>query len=165
MSTHIQAMNEEAKKNAVTMMTTLQSQGVFKRWITIDDPWQPDLTQLHLFGTLSDISGKFNTAARRQVRCSPHLHAFITGHTSYAQPVTGPSPEAALAALLKHCLVRPHIMFKDAHSPYQLLCSSHMILDMAFVRAVMTASAWLGPDAMPTGYIHNWPPPEGDARL
>ena len=52
MSTHIQAMNEEAKKNAVAMMTTLQSQGVFKRWIAIDDPWQPDLTQLHLFGTL-----------------------------------------------------------------------------------------------------------------
>ena len=140
--------------NAVVMMTTLQSQGVFKRWITIDDPWQPDLTQLHLFGTLPDLSGKFSTAATRQVRCSPHLHAFIIGHTSYAQPVIGPSPEAALAALLSHCFVRPQSMFKDACSPYQLLCSSHMILDMAFVRAVIAASAWLGPDAMPVGYIY-----------
>ena len=56
-------------------------------------------------------------------------------------------------------------MFKDTYSPYQLLAMSHMILDMAFVRAVLLASAWLGPSAMPAGYIPSWPPPESDAGL
>ena len=68
-------------------------------------------------------------------------------------------------ALLQHCFVRHQSMFKDAYSPYQLLCSSHMILDMAFVRAVHAASAWLGPDAMPAGYIQTWPPLEGATGL
>ena len=52
------------------------------------------------------------------------------------------------------------IMFTGAFSPYQLLCMIDMILDMAFVRAVLTASFWLGPDAMPAGYIPTWPPSE-----
>ena len=56
-------------------------------------------------------------------------------------------------------------MFKDAYSAYQLLCSSQMIVDMAFVRAVIAASAWLGPGAMPVGYIDSWPPPEGEEGL
>ena len=99
-------------------------------------------------------------ASRRQVRCSPQLVAFIQNHTSYQQQVSGPDPEAALRHLLRRCFVGEHLMFKDAYSAYQLLCSSQMIIDMAFVRAVLAASSWLGPDAMPAGYIHTWPPPE-----
>ena len=56
-------------------------------------------------------------------------------------------------------------MFNNAYSPYQLLASSHMVLDMAFARAVLVASAWLGPDAMPAGYIQTWPPLEGATGL
>ena len=146
-------------------MHAFHSEGKFRRWHSIVDPWKPDLTLLQLFGSLPDINRQFSTPSRRLVRCRPQLNAFILGHTTYKHSFIGPDPEQALRALLRRCFLRDHLMFRDAHSPYQLLCSSHMILDMAFVRAVMTASSWLGPDAMPTGYIHNWPPPEGDAGL
>ena len=114
---------------------------------------------LAFFGSLPDVNNRFNAAARRQVRCSPQLAAFIVGHTAYKQPIVGPDQEAALRCLLRSCFVREICMFTNTCSPYQLLCRSHMILDMAFVRAVLTASAWLGPDAMPAGYTPTWPPP------
>ena len=120
---------------------------------------------LSFFGSLQDINGKFNTAARRLVRCSPQLSAYIIAYTAYKHPVTGPSPDHALECLLRHCFIRGACMFEGAYTPYQLLCSSHMILDMAFVRAILLASEWLGPIAMPTGYIQTWPPLEGDAGL
>ena len=139
MSAFIQAMSEEAMSHTTATMITLHSQRAFTRWITIDDPWQPDLSLLHLFGSLPDIDRRFNTASRRQVRCSPQLAAFIIAHTAYKDTTTGPSPEVALNCLLRHCFVREAYMFNNAYSPYQLLCSSHMILDMAFVRAVIAA--------------------------
>ena len=43
--------------------------------------------------------------------------------------------------------------------------NSHMSLDMAFVRAVLLASALLGEEAMPVDFISTWPPPECDAGL
>ena len=158
-------MSNEAVSHTTTTMTLLDSQNTFKRWITINDPWQPDLSLLHLFGSLPDMYGKFNTASRRQVRCSPQLAAFIQNHTFYKPKSSVPDPEAALRHLLKVCFVAENMMFKDAYSAYQLLCSSQLIIDMAFVRAVLTASAWLGPDAMPAGYIPTWPPPECDTGL
>ena len=125
----------------------------------------PILLFLHCFGSLPDRDGRFNTAARRQVRCSPQLAAYIVAQTTYAQPVTGPCPNLALTCLLKHCFIRSNYMFQGVFSSYQLLCSSHMVLDMAFIRAVLAAAEWLGPGAMPAGYIQTWPPLEEDAGL
>ena len=165
MGRFVRGMGNAATNDAVTVMNTLNAQGVFKKRVSIAQQWQPDLPLLHHFGSLPDINGKFNTVARRQVRCSPQLSAFITCNTAYRHPPTGPSPEVALHCLLRHCFVGSAFMFKDACSPYQLLCSSHMLLDMAFVRAVIAASAWLGPDAMLVGYISTWPPPESETGL
>ena len=165
MAAVVQAVSHEARSYAVAKMTTLHTQGAFNQWISIEDPWQPDAALVHLFGTVSDINGKFSSLAKRQVRCSPQLAAFIVARTTYKHPVTGPDPEAALKALLSRCFLHSAIIFKDAHSPYQLLSTSHLILDMAFVRAVRLASAWMGPEAMPAAYILSWPPQEGDARL
>ena len=84
---------------------------------------------------------------RRHVRCSPRLASFIRGHTMYKEPVWGSDPQAALRFLLRSCFVCDGLIFNDSFSPYQLLCSSQMILDM------------------PAGYIDTWPPREGDAGL
>ena len=161
----IKNMTPEATANALTKMNTLHGQGVFNSWPTIDDPWSPDISLLHFFGSLPDRDARFNTAARRQVRCSPQLAAYILQQTDYKTPLDGPCPNLALLYLLRHCFIRSNYMFKVAFTPYQLLCSSHMILDMAFVRAVRAASEWLGPAAMPAGYIQTWPPLEEDAGL
>ena len=165
MGAFIKGMTPVAMTNAVTKMTTLHGQGVFNSWPTIDDPWSPDLSLLHLFGSLPDRDARFNTAARRQVRCSPQLAAYILAQTDYKAPITGPCPHLALLCLLRHCFISSNSMFKVGFTPYQLLCSSHMILDMAFVRAVRAVSEWLGPVAMPAGYIQTWPPLEEDAGL
>ena len=159
MSAHIKAMSGEAISHTHDTLTTLQSRQAFHRWITLADPWQPDLQCLQFVGSLPDIHGSFGKASRRQVRCSPQLATFIGGHTRYVQPVIGPDPEGALRQLLRSCFVRADCMFKEACSPYQFLCRSQMIIDMAFVRAVLTASQWLGPHGMPIGYIGSWPPP------
>ena len=161
-------MSQEATNNAVTLMTTLHGQGVFKNWVAIDEPWQPDHALLQLFGSLPDINGKFNTTARRQVRCSPQLREFIFTHTSYRKMKTDDlNPELALQCLLESCFVSQQRMFKNGHSPHKLISLSHMCIDMAFCRAVLLASAWLGPEVMPAGYIatSTWPPPEDDAGL
>jgi hypothetical protein len=120
---------------------------------------------LSIFGTVSDINGQFTSLARRAARCSPQLSAYIIGYTAYKHPFTGPSPEHALECLLRHCFIRGAIMFQGPYSPYQLLCSSQMNLDMAFVRAVRIASEWLGPKEMPAGHILWWPPIEEDGGL
>ena len=161
----VKAMSSEATTQAVKTMNSLQRDGRFKSWIVITDPWKPDLTLLHLFGSLPNTGDKFSTAAKRQVRCSPQLAAFIHGHTGYADPPAGPDPVAALQCLLKSCFVRSPYMFKDSFSAFQLLSSSQLILDMAFVRAVLAASAWLGPHATAAGHKHAWQPLEVDAGL
>ena len=140
----------------------------FDKWLAISDPWQPDLTLLHHFGSLPDVDSTFPSPAKRQVRCSPQLAAFITCITTYKKQCP-PDPEGALRCLLSSCFVQYNCMFKDGFSPYQLLCSSQLVMDMAFARAVRAACQWLGPIAMPAGYIQTWPPqeppPAGDAGL
>ena len=165
MSAAILAMNQEAISHAHDRINALQSQHRFRRWITLSDPWQPDLQLLQNFGSLPDLDGGIGKASRRQVRCSPQLAAFIRGHTGYVQPLAGPDPEGALRYLFRRCFFRADCMFKDSCSPYQFLCRSQMIIDMAFVRAVLTASQWLGPHGMPIGYIESWPPPAPAAGL
>ena len=101
----------------------------------------------------------------RHVRCSPSLYAFIITYTGYAHGLSGANPEGALEKLLGSCFVGSQLLFTKAYSPYQLLCSSHMNMDMAFVRAVRLASALLGKEAMPVGFISTWPPTESDTGL
>ena len=161
----IQGMSEGATNLAIAAVRKLEDEGRFNKWVNMDDAWQPDQALYQLFGTLSDINAKFNTLARRSVRCSPQLSAYILAYTAYKHPITGPSPDHALECLLRHCFIRGAIMFQGAYTAYQLLCSSHMNLDMAFVRAIRVASEWLGPTAMPAGYIQIWPPIEEDAGL
>ena len=100
------------------------------------------------------------------MHCSPRLSAFIIGHTNYSHRADGPpDPKKALRALLRRCFVGGQWMWTLDYSLEKLFIHSHMILDMAFVRAVRVASAWLGPDAMPVGYIDTWPPQHDDAGL
>ena len=54
-------------------------------------------------------------------------------------------------------------MFKGEHTPCNLLCASHVNLDMAFIQAVRLASAWLGPEVMPAVYLSAWPPTSSHA--
>ena len=132
------------------------------------EPWAPDPSFYHCFGSLPDVDRRFDRPGRRQVKCSPELSAFILGFTDYKHPGDGmPNPEAAMSHLFKACFLMHHLMFRNDSSPYQFLARSHNIIDLAFVRAVLTASRWLGPDDMPTGYIAHWPPPqpEGDTGL
>ena len=120
---------------------------------------------LQQFETVPDKDNRFGTQARRQVRCSPQLDAFIHNHTGYMHCISGPNPVKALSLLLRSCFLGDNLLFTKAYSPYQLLCASHMSMDMAFVRAVLLASALLGEEAMPVGFISTWPPPECDAGL
>ena len=163
MAAFISSMSQEGLNHATSRIIALSMQGIFKRWVTIDDPWYPDTSLYHYFGSLPDIDRRFDKPSRRQVRCSPELSAFILGETSYAHPLDGPNPESAINCLFQKCFILPQCMFKNACSIYQLMCRSHHIIDLAFARAVLTVSKWLGPEAMPNGYIANWPPapPEG----
>ena len=92
------------------------------------------------------------------MRCSPQLAAFIEQHTRYKKPVVGADPEVALRYLLRACFVGDEKLFQNAWSPFNLLCSSNLVLDQAFLRAVVAASRWLGPETMPVGYTATWPP-------
>jgi hypothetical protein len=154
----IQGMGEGATKNAIGALRKLEKEGRFNKWVYVDDAWQPDPALYHVFGTLSDINKQFTSLAQRAARCSPQLSAFIVGYCGYTHPLNGPDPQLALTCLLRHCFLCDKSLFKDAYSPYQLLCSSHMILDLAFVRAVRVASDWLDHKEMPAGHILWWPP-------
>ena len=136
----------------------MQASGVFKRWITILDLWEPDFNILHNFGTLPNLDNKFSGSARRTVRCSPQLATFIEHHTAYKRMASGPEPEPALRHLLRACFVSEEKIFQGPFSPYNLLCSGNLVIDLAFMRAVVAASKWLGPHAFPAGYISEWPP-------
>ena len=148
-------------------MKELHNQNYFaERCITLPDPWQePALKLLHYFRSLPNLYAKFGKAGGPNVRCSPELGAFILGNTPYKHHFAGPDPEAAFRHLLRTCFPLADIMFQGACSPFQLLCRSHFILDMAFVRAVLAASHWLGPLWMPVGYISAWPPAQSVAAV
>ena len=92
------------------------------------------------------------------MRCSPQLAGFVEHYTPYKKPLTGADPEAALRGLLRACFVGQDKMFVNAWSPFHLLCGSNLVLDHAFLRAVVAATRWLGPDVMPVGYLATWPP-------
>ena len=146
-------------------MRDMQKLAAFKRWVTIPQLWEPGSSVLHNFGTLANVDSKFPNAPLRKVRCSPQLATFIEHFTDYKKTHAGPRPDAALLHLLGACFVSSHLMFTGAFSPYNLLCASNLVIDHAFIRAVLAASKWLGPNLLPVGYMPNWPPPYDEEQL
>jgi len=56
-------------------------------------------------------------------------------------------------------------MFVGAFSPYNLLVGGNLVMDLAFMRAVVAASTWLGAVSFPEGHISTWPPPKKNEWL
>ena len=162
MQAAIKALDPAAMSQHQVLMSQMEGLSVFKRWPAIPELWEPDFSLLHNFGSLPDMDNIFSAAARRAVRCSPQLAAFIEHNTGYKRPAAGRHPEAGLTWLLRACFVRADTMFKGGFSPYQLLCSGKLVMDLAFMRGVVAASKWLGPHVLPTGYISEWPPEPSD---
>ena len=165
MNAFIKSLDPTALGQHQASMRQMQTLGVFNRWVTIPHLWEPDLTILHNFGTLPNVDNKFSGSARRTVKCSPQLANFIEHNTQYKRAVAGPQPEPALRHLLRACFVWEELIFTGPFSAYNLLCTSHLVMDHAFMRAVVAASKWLGPTVFPVGYIANWPPPYEEEQL
>ena len=146
-------------------MHNFKTVGVFNRWVSVPHLWEPDLLLFHNFGTLPNVDNKFSGSARRTVKCSPQLATFIEHNTHYKRSVAGPQPDAALRHLLRACFISEELMFTGPFSAYNLLCTSNLVMDHAFLRAVVAASKWLGPTVFPVGYIANWPPPYEEEQL
>ena len=77
----------------------------------------------------------------------------------------GANPESALLFLLRACFVEADRLFKGPFSPYNLLCSSKLVIDHAFFRAVLAASKWIGPIVMTVGYLSTWPPADVEGLM
>jgi len=122
MNAFIKALDPTALSQRQADMTQMQASGVFKRWITIPDLWEPDFNILHNFGTLPNLDNKFNGSARRPVRCSPQLATFIEHHTAYKRMASGPEPEPALRHLLRACSVSAEKIFKGQF-PRTIFCA------------------------------------------
>ena len=165
MSEAVEAMDATTVRHHRAVMTAMQSRGVFNRETTVPDLWDPNHSMLHNFGSLPDIVSKVGHASRRIVRISPHLEVFIKHRTAYKAPAGGPDPTNALQSLLRACFVAEERLFQGEWSHYNLLVTSKLVIDLAFMRAVKAASNWLGPSSMPAGFISEWPPNEDDAGL
>jgi len=152
-------MSVAAKAVVRNKMQFMQDNQCFLRWLTIQPLWDPDNTLLHNFGTIANVDNKVGAAVyRRQARCSPQLATFVENKTGYIKTPLGPDPERALLCLLRACFVSPEKMLQGCWSPFHLLCHSKLVLDHAFLRAVVAASRWLGVEVMPVGFIEDWPP-------
>jgi len=161
MSAFKTAMDHTAMSQRRDLMTHLQTCGTFRRWITIPFLWEPDASILQNFGSLPSLDNRIGGfSARRPVRRSPLLAIFIKNHTEYKQSITGPDPDAALRHFLRACFVMEEKMFVGSYSPYNLLSRGSMVIDLAFMRAVVPASKWLGVASFPKGHISIWPPKE-----
>ena len=67
-----------------------------------------------------------------------------------------------VCALARHGTWR---VFVGSYSPYNLLVGDNLVMDLAFMRAVVAASKWLGVGAFPEGHISTWPPPKKNEWL
>ena len=138
-----------------------------RRWILVEELWDPDLGMLHNFGSVPDVDSKFGLLSRRICRISPQLALFIRHRTEYKPGIEGPNPTNALQSLLRTCFVDEQRLFQGAWSHHNLLVTSKLVVDLAFMRAVLAASKWLGPSSMPAGYVNisDWPPHQDDGGL
>ena len=158
-------LGSTALSQLIKTMQDMSNSAAFKRWVTVPQLWESGPGVLHNFGALANLDNKFPNAPLRRVRCSPQLINFIEHRTAYVRPFAGPNPVNALTHLLRACFVSDHLMFIGPFSPYNLLCTSNLILDHAFIRAVIAASRWLGPNILPGGYMLTWPPPYAEEPL
>ena len=165
MSAFIKDLTPEALSQHQAVIRNLHTRAQFDRWVAIPKLWETDTLVVHNFGTLPNLHNKFPASARRIVRCSPQLVAFIEHHTEYKKTHAGPQPEAALHHLLRACFIHSHLLFAGPWTAYNLLCQSDLVIDHAFIRAVLCASKWLGPKILPVGYIRAWPPPYPEEQL
>ena len=166
MNASIKAMDHAAISHRRDLMTHLQNSGAFRRWITIPFLWEPDDATRQNFGFLPSVDNMVSAMhARRPVRCSSLLAIFIKNHTEYQVGILGPDPQAALVHLLGACFVNYEKMFVGAFSPYYLLVGGNLVMDLAFMHAVVAASKWLGVGAFPEGHISTWPPPKKNEWL
>ena len=76
----IRNMSKADIEQTLATMDTLRSEGRLRRWVSLPEPWEPDLNILMLFGSVPDYG---HTGARRQVRCSGQLASFIQRCTDY----------------------------------------------------------------------------------
>ena len=67
-------------------------------------------------------------------------------------------PIQTLESLIRACFEESHLMFNGLWNAESLLVDCDYNLDKAFVRAVIAASLWLGPDLFPNGLFEDWPP-------
>ena len=110
------ARSPEAISHTEKSMRTLHGCGKFNKRISLDDPWQPDISLLQLFGSWPNVGCIFSTESRPQVRCSPQLVAFIL--CSYGDSLDGqPDPQKALLSLLDRCFIGGQYMCKDSYPP------------------------------------------------
>ena len=165
MNAFVKAMAPTAMCQRRKTMTHLQNTGSFTRWLTIPCLWEPDAHMLQNFGSLPSLDNRLGASARRGVRCSPLLAVFIKNQTAYTQTCLGPGPEQALRHLLRACFVMEEKISQGTYSAYNLLCSSNLVIDLAFMRAVVAASKWFGALGFPEGHISEWPPSQGQEWL
>ena len=156
-------MDGAAVSHHKAVMIDLQKCGVLSSWITVEELWDPDLSMLWNYGSVIDVDSKFGRSSRLKCYISPQLSLFIKHRTEYKQPVGGHDPTSALLCLLHTCFIDAQRLFLGAWSTHNLLVTSKL----AFMRAVVAASIWLGPSSMPAGYVNisDWPPHEGDGGL
>ena len=81
---------------------------------------------------------------------------------SSTTPTSGPESQGKslkqpFAFLLKACFVGYDKIIQGPYSPYNLLRSGKLVIDLALMRGVVAASKWIGPHALPAGYISEWP--------
>ena len=135
------------------------SRAHFQQFLYIPDLWKANRSLLKVFEKVTDITGK-SGSAKINVLASRQLLAVIFKRTHYkGAGVHGDDdPIKALNALLHRCFQQSHLMFNGSWSPEALLMSCDFILDKAYIRAVIAASKWLGPDRFPNGLFGEWPP-------
>ena len=165
----VRAMDSTAVSHHRSVMTGMQKNGIDINWASIPDLWDPDYSLLHHYGMLPDTQSRFDERSRRICRISPHLEMFIENINCYRMGLDPlkRDPIVALKKLFKECFVCEEMLSKSGCSLTGLLLTSKLVIDLAFMRAVVAFSSWLGCSSMPAGYLNicDWPPHEGDAGL
>ena len=86
------ARSPEAISHTEKSMRTLHGCGKFNKRISLDDPWQPDISLLQLFGSWPNVGCIFSAESRPQVRCSPQLATFLQQKHLLQAPEKGARP-------------------------------------------------------------------------
>ena len=133
------------------------SEAGFGQWRYVPDLWIPKHNLLTRFGKVADKTGK---GGFTMVLASSQLIAVLRKLKLYKWPSSAEEhdPTQALNALLRSSFRIPGLMFIGRNDPDMLFQTCDHILDKAYVRAVIIASKFLGPDRFPNGIYGLWPP-------